>query len=94
MTEGIKGKQGFQSVIKQEDIITVLKNADKPLKNSTVLVELKNIDPKTYNEISIGGVKKVLLKMWKAGEISGGKDPEVGVYLWTVKKELTDKKEN
>jgi hypothetical protein len=91
VTEGIKGKQGFQPTIKREDIISVLEAAENPLKNSTVLEELKILDPETYGEIkTAGGVKKVLLKMLKAGEISGGKDPEVGIYLWTVKKE--DKK--
>lgn len=87
MHTGTKGEQGFQQIIKKEDIKKVLKKAGKSLKNSQVLSQLKKLDPATYETISFNGVKRVLLEMGGAGEIAGGKDKDLGLYLWEYKKE-------
>lgn len=83
MTSGIKGTQGFQRVIDPQDILKVL--TEKPMKNSTVLAELKKLDPEKYGEMTVGGVKKVLIKMGDDEKILGGYDEELRVYRWTKK---------
>lgn len=87
MHKGTKGLPGFQPVIRKEDIKKVLKKAGKPLKNSQVLSELKKLNPAIYGEISFNGVKRVLLEMGEAGEIAGGKDEDLGLYLWEYKED-------
>ena len=83
MTSGIKGKQGFPQTIKPEDIKSVL--TDQPMKNSTVLTELIKLNKRKYKKVSLGGVKKVLLKLGKEEKISGGYNEELRVYLWKKK---------
>ena len=90
MTSGTPGKEGFQRIIQQEDIKNVLKKAETPLKNSQVRDELAKLKPKKYKNISTDGVKRVLIKMWKNGEISGGMNVGFGCYLW---KTTDEKKE-
>ena len=93
MTSGTPGKEGFQRVIQPEDIITVLKNAGISLKNSQVRDELVKLKPEIYGktkdkkQISIDGVKRVLIKMLKTGEICGGMNKGLGFYLWVKKEE-------
>ena len=87
MTSGTPGKEGFQRVIQPEDIKTVLKKAETPLKNSQVRDELAKLKPKKYKNISTDGVKRVLIKMWKRGEISGGMNTGLGLYQWIKKDE-------
>ena len=93
MTTGTPGKEGFQRVIQPADIQTVLEKAETPLKNSQVRDELVKLKPEIYGEIgdkkqiSIDGVKRVLIKMWKNGEISGGMNKGLGFYLWVKKEE-------
>lgn len=93
MTKGTKGVPGFQRVIQQEDIKTVLKNAETPLKNSQVRDKLVMLKPEIYGkhgdkkEISIDGVKRALIKIWKNGEINGRMDDVFGCYLWKKKEE-------
>jgi len=80
-------------VIQPDDIITVLEKAENPLKNSQVRNELVKLKPEIYGElwdkkqISIDGVKRVLIKMWENGEISGGMNKGLGFYLWVKKEE-------
>ena len=93
MTSGTPGKEGFQRIIQQEDIKTVLKNAETPLKNSQVRDKLVMLKPEIYGkhgdkkEISTDGVKRALIKMWKDGEINGRMDDVFGCYLWKPKEE-------
>lgn len=91
MTKGTKGVSGFQRVIQPEDIKTILEKAEYPLKNSAVRDELVVLKPEIYGkrgdkkEISICGVKQVLLQMRERGEIEGGMNKGFGCYLWTKK---------
>lgn len=87
MHTGTKGEPGFQPIIKKEDIKKVLKKAGKPLKNSQVLSKLKALDHETYGEISFNGVKRVLIEMGKAGEIVGGYNEDLRLYLWEYKED-------
>jgi len=93
VTKGTKGVSGFQRLIQPEDIIIVLNNAETPLKNSQVRDELVMLKPEIYGkrgdkkEISICGVKQVLLNMGERGEIEGGMNKGLGCYLWTKKED-------
>ena len=87
MTSGTPGKEGFQRVIQPDDIKTVLRKAETPLKNSQVRDELAKLKPRKYKNISTDGVKRALIKMWKNGEIAGGMHEGFGCYLWKMKNE-------
>jgi len=93
VTSGTPGKEGFQRVIQPDDIKTVLEKAETPLKNSQVRDELVKLKPEIYGktknkkQISIDGVKRVLLKMYENGEILGGMNKGLGFYLWIKKDE-------
>lgn len=90
MTSGEEGKQGFQPKISKENIKLSSKTLKNLLKNSQVLNELKKLDPKKYDDTSFNGVKRVLLEMWKAGEIGRGYDRDLRVYLWEKKQGLSN----
>jgi len=87
-----KVRYKFPKVFDDEDFKAVL--TDTPQKTSKVREAVIKQHPIKYKTLSHEWTKQTLIRLEAAGEISGGKDPEVGVYLWTVKKELTDKKEN
>lgn len=89
----IKKKSDEKKEYKQEDFIKVIVNRDseKPMKNSQVREALVKLDKKRYNNISAEWVKQMLIKLERDDLISGGKDPDFGIYLWN-KKEVNDGK--
>jgi len=80
VTTGKKGEQGFQPVYNPEDFKSVL--TEKPMKNSQVRAALIKKYKNKYKKISSEWVKQTLITLSKAGEISGGKDEGLGLYLW------------
>lgn len=86
-----KVRYRFPKVFNDEDFIAVL--TESPQTNSTVRDKVIARHPIKYKTLSAEWTKQTLIRLEAAGEISGGKDPEVGVYLWTVKKEENKKEE-
>ena len=87
-----KVRYRFPKVFDDEDFKAVL--TESPQTNSTVREKVIARHPIKYKTLSTEWTKQTLIRLEAEGKISGGKDPEVGVYLWTVKTELTVKKED
>lgn len=87
MTDVIKGKPGFQTTYKtlEKDIVKTL--TENPVKTSTVKEGLIKLNKGKYKGIHYDWMKKTLLKMLEAGKISGVKDPDLGIWLWSRKEE-------
>lgn len=84
-----KVRYRFPKIFDDEDFIAVL--TESPQTNSTVREKVVARHPIKYKTLSAEWTKQTLIRLEAAGMISGGKDPEVGIYLWTVKKEDTNK---
>jgi len=79
-----KKKGGPARTIEHDDIKNVL--TDSPMKVSEVLAALCELDSK-YQDITLGGVKRVLLIMSESGEIKGRKDEQFRVWVFQNKEE-------
>jgi len=80
MTEPEKKRYAFPIKYNPDDFIKVL--SEKPMKNSMVKAALEKVDKKKYKGISAERVKQILIKLREEGKISGGKDEDLGFYLW------------
>jgi len=80
----------FPKVFDDEDFKAVL--TDTPQKTSKVREAVIKRHPIKYKTLSHEWTKQTLIRLEATGEISGGKDPEVGVYLWRLTGEEEKKK--
>lgn len=87
MTSGEKGKQGFKVDYPtlRDDIKKILNG--KAIKTATVKERLIQLDKEKYENIHYDWVKKTLIKLEEKGEIEGGKDEDLGIFLWKMKGE-------
>ena len=78
-----KTRYRFPKVFDDEDFKAVL--TDSLQKTSKIREAVIKRHPVKYKTLSHEWTKQTLIRLEAAGEISGGKDPEVEVYLWKKK---------
>ena len=84
MTE--KSKNTFPIKYDTGDFVKVIEDrskiTDRPMTNSMVKKALAKYNKEKYESISTEHVKQLLIKLQEENKISGGKDPDLGMYLW------------
>lgn len=80
-----KVRYRFPKVFDDEDFKSVL--TESPQKTSKVREAVKKLHPIKYKSLSQEWTKQTLIRLEAAGEISGGKDEGLGLYLWWKKED-------